>query len=154
IKSGPYHTLAITERHLVGWGYAESTGNMGFVAPDIDLSRAQAIALPFPVDVIAVGYGHGCLLSNGVVHCFGGSYEGQLAGRPLDGGFTADGPIEATLLTGRTFTRLCASTTHYSCGVESSGTLVCWGQSTEGGTGNSDSAPFDVMKDVADVSCR
>jgi alpha-tubulin suppressor-like RCC1 family protein len=156
ISASRYHTLAISGGRLVGWGEAEGTGNMGFATAEQEVTKARTIASPTPVEFVAAGYDHGCIISQGSVYGFGASYDGQLAGKPSDGGLTAFEPIPATQLGSRKFTKICAGATDsdkYSCGVDTDGKLVCWGNSPAGATGAADTDPHDVMPGVVDVSC-
>lgn len=122
---GGRHTCAIaTNDELYCWG-ANGAGqvNLGCGVDQSCPERQSPIAVSMPVDDVAAGLEHTCLLNAGELFCWGRPAGARLGG-PTMGGF------DIAQVTGNQWTLVACGDLH-TCGVRG-GELLCWGTNGRG----------------------
>ncbi len=118
------------------WG-SNSSGQLGngvAAGSDMPVAVKSANGLPLTaVTAITAGFWHTCAISDGVVHCWGDNYLGQLGdGTAVDSPvaipvMTATGPLQATAI---------AAGDDHTCALRPDTTVVCWGDGANGQLGD------------------
>jgi alpha-tubulin suppressor-like RCC1 family protein len=115
------------------WGTG-SSGQLG-AGQFLDSTSPLEVSLPGNANQLAVGSQHACaILDDERLFCWGHNAEGQLA---QDDPWSAPGVNSATPLevaSGTTWSKVAAGDGH-TCGLQTDGTLWCWGRNSRGELG-------------------
>ncbi len=136
ISCGSSHACAIQNGAAKCWGNNQA-GQLGDNSYLTSLVPVQVEALTSNVTSIATGGGHSCALIFGKVKCWGSPILGQLAlndwlGFSIDGRFPSV-PIEVAYLPPNA--QAISTGVNHSCTLID-GKIYCWGDDTDGCTGN------------------
>jgi uncharacterized protein (TIGR02145 family) len=146
IEGRATNTCAISLTNvLYCWG-SNSSGTMGSGG-----TSTTPVQLLTDVQDISVGYSHICALkTNGTVWCWGSKTSGALGDGVTSG--SSSTPIQVKGVSGSGFLSNIVSISsgyYYSCAVDSTGGVYCWGYNTYGQLGNnsvtSSSTPVRVL---------
>jgi len=85
---------------------------------------------------LSAGFGHACVVTAGVLHCWGDDSDGQLGVSPADGGTT----LPPVTVAGGPWTAPAAGSRH-TCALASDGGVWCWGGNANGQLGSGDRTP-------------
>ncbi|MBS1961169.1 MAG: choice-of-anchor D domain-containing protein [Bdellovibrionales bacterium] len=131
IAGGSAHTCALYSTGAVKcWG-SNFYGQLGD-GTNTDSATPVTVAGVLTATDLAAGSNHTCaMLSNGRINCWGADNAGQLG----DNATLANQNSPAQVATYTDFTMVAAGG-DVSCGLRSGGTIVCWGDDTEGANGN------------------
>ena len=140
VSAGFYHTCGLSDAGVVYcWG-ENLFGQLGD-GTGVDNPLPVAVALGEPAIQVVSGAVHACaLLQSGAARCWGDNFYGQLGNGEHGDSARAYAPVPAA--PGHTFVRLEARG-WYTCGIEASGTVVCWGDNEDGQLGSGSAAPIE-----------
>jgi len=124
IAIGAYHSCALMRTGEVQcWGQ-NGYGQLGNGTTEDSTTPISVQGLSGPVVQLAAGYAHTCaLLDAGEVQCWGQNTSGQLGDGTKADRIT---PVTVTGSNGKTSTIKAGWS--YTCAVEDSGKILCWGQ--------------------------
>ncbi len=147
LAAGVTHTCALTTAATVFcWGGNEY-GQLGIGTTDSQTTPQQIPSLSDVVSIAAGGY-HTCAVrGDGTVWCWGSNTSGELGV-----GDYADQRSEPTLVPGSMDIAQIAAGTWHTCAVKASGSVLCWGENTEGQLGQGDNYVRWTPVPVPDVA--
>jgi hypothetical protein len=126
--------------------FASIDGQCGLTSAGAAYCRVAGQLVFAPVDgghvfaSVTDGGGHSCALTPaGAAYCWGSNQWGQLG----NGQYLDDRASPVAVLGGHTFARIVAGSQH-TCGVTSTGKLMCWGYNSQGQVGD-DSGLFKTV---------
>lgn len=146
--TGANHVCAIANnRHAYCWGKNDDaqigTGSASFIEP-----VPQRVGVAMPLNAVSAGSAHSCAIDQtGAAWCWGREANGRL-GR---GGAPSNPAIPQVVSSSAQFAEVAAGGAH-TCGLNTSGTAICWGAGSSGqlgdGVGMDRSTPAGVAGDV------
>lgn len=107
------------------WG-SNAHGIFGVAQAAMEASAVpvQVSGLPMASELV-MGYEHACIIANGGVWCWGRNKEGQLGT-----GSVADGTFPPQQVSNLAVVQTLAAGGRYTCAVQASGEVKCWGSNT------------------------
>ena len=123
-----------SSRSLYCWGYA-SSGRLGNDVTSGSFDNPRSVSVPGPWKQVATGYSHACAIAmDDSTYCWGNNSAGQVGD-----GTTAQRARPTLINTsrlqaGEVFTQLAIDDS--SCGLTSSGRILCWGPNALGQLGD------------------
>jgi alpha-tubulin suppressor-like RCC1 family protein len=129
IAGGGGTFCAISQNQVYCWGN-NSYGQCGIGNEIVDIPT-QVSGLSSTVSGLSVGEDHSCAIDTGKVYCWGNDASGQLA----NGVFSQSVDPVPQLISGLKNIVKVVSGNQFSCGLDSTGSIWCWGLGTQGQLG-------------------
>jgi alpha-tubulin suppressor-like RCC1 family protein len=112
-------------------------------------SSASAIVTPRPPETIAAGAAHTCIISGGLVYCWGDNTNGELGNNSTTRSLTPVAVQTAgTPMDGKTIVQIVAGT-NFTCALDNTGAAYCWGLNSNGQLGDGDTSQSLVPGDTS-----
>jgi alpha-tubulin suppressor-like RCC1 family protein len=143
VQAGYQSTCALKADGSVWcWG-GNGEGQLGLGLPDAGLQLTPAqVSLGFAAQAIALHFEHVCVLtSDGSLWCWGFNFEGQLG---LNDNYPGQNkPLPVAVAVG-THWRAVDTGQGHTCGIQTDGSLWCWGRNSVGQLAQGTGAPIQI----------